>query len=164
VNSGTFVSDNTINNLIEKIVSNKKYKNKIIFDGYPRNIQQAKNLNILLKKYEQKIDLVISLNVSLDLLIKRISGRLICSKCGNIFNKFFNPPPANLICCKDGTLKRRSDDNAEITKKRHETYENLTKPLLEYYGKSDLLKNIDGENRIEEIATKIAYFINLIRG
>jgi adenylate kinase len=164
VNSGTLVSDNIINDLIEKIVSDKKYKNKIIFDGYPRNVQQAKNLDTLLKKYEQKIDLVISLKVSLDLIIKRITGRLVCSKCGNIFNEFFNTPSSNLTCCKDGTLKRRSDDNVETAKKRYETYENLTKPLLDYYSKSGLLKNIDGENKIEEIAIKIATFINLIQG
>jgi len=164
VNSGTLVSDNIINDLIKKIVSDKKYKNKIIFDGYPRNIQQAKNLNTLLKKHEQKIDLVISLKVSLDLIVKRITGRVVCSKCGNTFNEFFNPPPPNLTCCKDGTLKKRSDDNAETAKRRYETYENLTKPLLEYYSKSGLLKNIDGENKIEEIAAKIAAFINLIQG
>ena len=164
VNSGTLVSDNTINNLIEKVVSDKRYENKIIFDGYPRNIQQAKNLNTLLKKYEQKIDLVICLKVSLDLIIKRISGRIVCSKCGNIFNEFFNPPPPNLTCCKDGILKRRSDDNVETAKKRYETYENSTKPLLKYYSKLGLLKNIGGENRIEEIATKIAVFIDLIQG
>ncbi len=164
VNSGTLVSDNVINDLIEKVVSNNKYKNQIIFDGYPRNIQQAKNLNTLLKKHEQKIDLVINLKVNLDLVIKRIVGRLVCSKCGNTFNEFFNPPPQNLTCCKDGTLKRRSDDNVETAKKRYETYENSTKPLLEYYSKSDLLKNIDGENKIEEIGAKIAGFINLIRG
>ena len=163
VNSGTLVSDNIINDLIEKVLSDKRYKNKIIFDGYPRNVQQAKNLNILLKKYEQKIDLVISLKVSLDLIIKRITGRLVCSKCGNTFNEFFNSPP-NLTCCKDGTLKRRSDDNAKTAKKRYETYENSTKPLLEYYSKLGLLKNIDGENKIEEIAVKIASFINLIQG
>jgi adenylate kinase len=164
VNSGTLVSDNTINDLIEKIVSDKKYKNKIIFDGYPRNVQQAKNLNTLLKKYEQKIDLVISLKVSLDLIIKRIIGRLVCSKCGNTFNEFFNPPSPNLTCCEGGTLKKRSDDNVETVKKRYETYENSTKPLLEYYSKSGLLKNIGGENKIEEIAAKIAGFINLIQG
>ena len=163
VNSGTLVSDNTINDLIEKVVSDNKYKNKIIFDGYPRNLQQAKNLNTLLKKYEQKIDLAISLKVSLDLIIKRITGRLVCSKCGNTFNEFFNPPP-NLTCCKDGTLKRRSDDNVETVKKRYETYENSTKPLLEYYSKSGLLKSIGGEKKIEEIAGKIAGFINLIQG
>jgi len=164
VNSGILVSDNIIKDLIEKIVSDKKYKNKIIFDGYPRNIQQAKNLNALLKKYEQKIDLVISLKVSLDLIIKRITGRLVCLKCGNTFNEFFNPPPSNSTCCKDGTLKRRSDDNVETARKRYETYENSTKPLLEYYSKSGLLKNIGGENKIEEIAAKIAGFINLIQG
>ncbi len=77
---------------------------------------------------------------------------------------FLNPPPSNLTCCKDGTLKRRSDDNAETAKKRYETYENSTKPLLEYYSKSGILKNIGGENKIEEIAVKIAGFINLIQG
>ena len=164
VNSGTLVSDNVINDLIEKVVSNNKYKNQIIFDGYPRNIQQAKNLDTLLKKHEQKIDLVINLKVSLDLIIKRITGRLVCSKCGNTFNEFFNQPPANLTCCKDGILKRRGEDNVETIKKRYETYENSAKPLLEYYGKSDLLKNIDGENKIEEIGAKIAAFINLIQG
>ncbi len=164
INSGTFVSDNIINDLIEKIVSDKKYKNQIIFDGYPRNIQQAKNLNTLLKKHEQKIDLVISLKVSLDLIVKRITGRLVCSKCGNIFNEFFNKPSSNLTCCKDGILKRRSDDNVKTVKKRYETYENLSKPLLNYYSKSGLLKNIGGENKIEEIAAKIAGFINLIQG
>jgi adenylate kinase len=164
VNLGTLVSDNIINDLIEKIVSDKKYTNKIIFDGYPRNVQQAKNLNALLKKHKQKIDLVINLKVTLDLIIKRITGRLVCSKCGNTFNEFFNPPPPNLTCCKDGTLKRRSDDNVETAKKRYETYENLTKPLLEYYSKSGLLKSISGENKIEEIAAKIADFIDLIQG
>jgi len=164
VNSGTLVSDNIINDLIEKVVSNNKYKNQIIFDGYPRNIQQAKNLDTLLKKNEQKIDLVINLKVSLDLIIKRITGRLVCSKCGNIFNEFFNPPPANLICCKDGTLKRRSDDSVEIVKTRYETYENSSKLLLEHYSKPGLLKNIGGENKIEETGAKIADFINLIQG
>ena len=72
VNSGGLVSDYVINNLIENIVSNKDYKNRIIFDGYPRNLSQAENLNILLLKYYQKIDLVIRLKVSLD-TIKKIS-------------------------------------------------------------------------------------------
>jgi len=164
VNSGTLVSDNVINDLIEKVISDKKYKNKIIFDGYPRNVQQAKNLNTLLKKYGQKIDLVISLKIGLDLIIKRITGRLVCSKCGNIFNEFFNPPPPNLTCCKGGILKRRSDDNVKTAQKRYETYENSTRPLLEYYSKPGLLKKIGGENKIEEIAAKIADFIDLIQG
>ena len=88
VNSGKLVSDEIINDLVEKIVSNPKHKNNIIFDGYPRNLNQAKNLDVVLKKNDQKIELVISLKVSLDVIIKRITGRLVCSKCGTIYNEF----------------------------------------------------------------------------
>ena len=100
VNKGSLVSDDIINSLIENIVSNKNYKNKIIFDGYPRNLPQAENLNKLLLKHDQKVDLVISLKVSLDVIRKRITGRLVCSKCGNIYNEFFNPPNATHECCQ----------------------------------------------------------------
>ena len=160
VNSGKLVSDDIINNLIEKIVSNPKYKDNIIFDGYPRNLEQAKNLGVLLEKYKQKIDLVISLKVTLDSIVKRITGRLVCSKCGNTFNTFFNPPPSNSACCEGGTLKQRSDDNVETAKKRYQTYEDSTKPILKYYNKSGLLKEVDGETKIEEIFNKINAFVN----
>ena len=93
VNSGKLVSDDIMNTLVDKIVSNKKYQNNIIFDGYPRNLGQAKNLEKILKKNSQKINLVISLKVSLESIVKRITGRLICSKCGATYNEFFNPPP-----------------------------------------------------------------------
>jgi len=78
VNSGALVSDDIINTLIENIVSNEKYKNRIIFDGYPRNLTQAENLTNLLNKYNQKIDIVIRLQVSLDVIKKRITGRMVC--------------------------------------------------------------------------------------
>ena len=84
VNKGSLVSDDLMNSLIENIISNKEYKNKIIFDGYPRNLSQAENLNNLLLKHNQKIDIVISLKVSLDIIKKRITGRLTCSKCSKI--------------------------------------------------------------------------------
>ena len=164
VDSGKLVSDEIINNLIEKVLADEKYKNNIIFDGYPRNLEQAESLKNLLKKFNQKIDLVISLQTSLDSIVKRITGRLVCSKCGATFNEFFNPPPSNLNCCKEGTLKKRSDDNVETAKKRYLTYQNSTEPVLEYYKKSGLLKNISGENKIDQISDKIADFINLIQG
>ena len=75
MNSGELVSDKIVSNLIEKFISNEDYKNKIIFDGYPRTLIQAKNLDILLKKYQQKIDIVLKLNVSLKIIKKRISER-----------------------------------------------------------------------------------------
>ncbi len=164
VNAGKLVPDNIVNNLVEKIVSDSKYKNRIIFDGYPRNLEQAKILGSILKKNSQKIDLVISLKVSLDSIVKRITGRLVCSKCGNTYNEFFNPPPKKSDCCNNEFLKRRSDDSADIAKKRFQTYEQSTKPVLEYYKEAGLIKEISGENKIEEIYVKIVDFINFIRG
>tara|TARA_B100000586_G_C20081077_1_gene415418 strand:+ start:202 stop:840 length:639 start_codon:yes stop_codon:yes gene_type:complete len=159
VNSGKLVSDDIINSLVEKIVSDTKYKNSIIFDGYPRNLDQAKNLDVLLKKNKQEIGLVISLKVSLDSIIKRITGRLICSKCGTTYNEFFNPPIKKQDCCNENTLKRRKDDSSDVAKKRFQTYTGTTGPIFEYYKKSGLLREISGENKIDEIFNKIAAFI-----
>jgi len=159
VNSGKLVSDEIINSLVEKIVSNPKYKNHMIFDGYPRNLDQAKTLDSILKKNDQKIDLVISLKVGLDVIIKRITGRIVCSKCGAIYNEFFNPPVEKKNCCNKDTLKRRSDDSAEVAKKRFDTYTNTTEPMFEHYKKSGLIREISGENKIDGIFNKIAAFI-----
>ena len=86
IDKGSFVSDEIINDLVEKILSDKKYFNRLVFDGYPRNLTQAKNLDILLKKYNQKISCVISLNVDKNIVIKRILGRQMCTNCELIFN------------------------------------------------------------------------------
>ena len=86
MNSGNLVSDNIASDLIEKFIYDDKYKNRLIFDGYPRNKSQAQNLNKLLNKYDQKIDLVLKLTVSLDVIKKRITGRSVCSICGKIYN------------------------------------------------------------------------------
>jgi adenylate kinase len=164
VNSGSLVSDNLINNLIENIISNKKYENRIIFDGYPRNLSQAENLNKLLSKYNQKIEIVIKLKVSLDVIKKRITGRLTCSKCSKIFNEFFSPPPSNKICCQGGILQKREDDNVDVAVKRYETYEDSTEPVLEFYNKMNLVKNLNGEMNIESIQGKISDYLTVIEG
>ena len=126
VNSGSLVSDDIINSLIEIIISNKNYKNKIIFDGYPRNLSQAETLSKLLLKHDQKINIVIRLKVSLDVIKKRIIGRVVCSKCGNIYNIFFKPPKEKTICCKKEFLQKRDDDNIDVAIKRFETYKKST--------------------------------------
>ena len=164
VNSGSLVSDEIINGLIENIVSNNQYTNRIIFDGYPRNLSQAENLNKLLSKYNQKIDIVIKLKVSLDVIKKRITGRLTCSKCSKIFNKFFSPPPSDTICCEDGILQKRDDDNVDVAVKRYETYEQSTEPVLEFYKKMDLVKDLNGEMNIESIQSKISDYLTVIEG
>ena len=162
VNSGSLVSDDIMNNLIESVISNKDYKNRIIFDGYPRNLSQAQNLNKLLLKYDQKINLVLRLKVSLDVIKKRITGRVICSKCGKIYNKYFNLPPINSNCCYEDILKKRDDDILDVAIKRYETYEKSTEPVLDFYRKMDLIKDINGEDEINTIYIKINEYLAAI--
>jgi adenylate kinase len=164
MNSGVLVSDNIVSDLIEKFISNVDYKNKFIFDGYPRNVPQAKNLENLLSKYNQKIDLVLSLSVSLDLIKKRISGRSVCSICGKIYNEFFNPPPVNSDCCASKYLQKRSDDTLEVAVKRFQTYQKSTEPLIEFYKKLNLLKVVNGESPISIINEQISALMDAIEG
>ena len=164
VNSGSLVSDDIVSKLIESIISQDEYKNRIIFDGYPRNIAQAKNLDNLLKKYDQKIDLVLNLSVKLDTIKKRISGRSVCSICGKIYNDYFNPPPKNANCCSSKFLQKRGDDTLDVATKRYETYEKATEPLLNFYKELNLLKVVNGESSIDDIYKEIAHIMTLIEG
>ena len=136
ISSGALVSNDIVKKLVENFISDKKYKNKLIFDGYPRNLNQAKTLDELLIKYEQKLDLVLKLSVSLQTIKKRISERQ--------------------------TLEKRADDYEEIAIKRYETYEKSTEPVIEYYKKMNLLKVIDGERPIDQINKEISHIISLI--
>ena len=138
INSGNLVSDKIVASLIENHVSNKSFKNRIIFDGYPRNIIQAKNLENILKKNDQKIDIALKLSVSLNTIKKRIQERK--------------------------NLEQRADDKGDIAIKRFETYENNIKPVIDYYKKLDLLKEINGEASISEINDEIRGLIDSIKG
>ena len=160
ISQGSLVSDLIITQLLEKVVSNKNYSNRMIFDGYPRNLNQVKNLETLIKKYDQKISCILSLKVDLDILIKRILGRKICSNCGNIFNEFFNPPTPNNHKCDPKFLQKRLDDNENIIKNRFTTYEKETLPILNYYNDKKLLHQIDGMKEIDQIYGQIRGIID----
>ena len=157
---GILVSDDIINNLIENILSNKSYNNRLIFDGYPRNFSQAKYLDILIKKYNQKLSCVLSLKVDQDVIIKRIIGRQICSKCGLVFNEFFNPSTKENHHCDIKFLQKRSDDNEKTARNRFETYIKETLPVLNYYQKQSLLYEVDGTCQIHEIYKEIRRIIH----
>ena len=159
IDKGNFVSDDIINDLIINILSDKKLSNRLIFDGYPRNIPQAQNLDKLLLKYNLKILCVLCLKVEKDIILKRILGRQVCSKCGLIFNKFFNPANENNHKCKSQNLKTRSDDNENTVINRLNTYAKETFPLINYYQKLNLLKEVDGSGEIEQIYKEIRYII-----
>jgi adenylate kinase len=135
MNDGRFVSDDIVNQLLEKQVFDPQKKNKLIFDGYPRSINQAKNLDLLLDTSNQKIDFVFFLNVNKETIIKRIQKRKI--------------------------LEKRSDDELDTILKRYDTYMETTKPVLDFYSKNSNLHEIDGSDEIEQITNKIDTFINV---
>ena len=117
-------------------------------------MSQAENLNRILDKYNQKIDVVLKLSVNLDTIKKRISGRFTCSICGKIYNEFSNPAPKNTNCCSSKFLQKRGD----------ETYEKATEPLLNFYKNLNLLKVINGERPINQIYDEISQIMALIEG
>ena len=135
MNDGKFVSDEIVNDIIKNIILDPRKKSKLIFDGYPRSISQAKNLNSLLGDSNQKIDCVFFLNVDKDTIIKRIEKRKI--------------------------LEKRSDDDLETILKRYDTYMKTTKPVLDFYSKNSNFHEIDGGQEISQITRKIEAFLNL---
>ncbi len=133
--NGKFVSDEIVNKLIENLVSDPQKKNKFIFDGYPRSLSQAKNLDFLLKASNQKIDLILYLKVDKETVVKRLEKRKV--------------------------VENRSDDETNTILKRFDTYINTTEPVMNYYSKSPNFKEIDGNLEIDEITKKIDIFTNV---
>ena len=135
MNDGKFVSDEIVNKLIKKIIFDPQKKDKLIFDGYPRSLNQAKNLNLLLEESKQKLDYIFFLNVNKNTIIKRIEKRKI--------------------------IEKRSDDELNTILKRYDTYMETTKPVLDFYAEKPNFHEIDGALEIDEITRKIDTFINV---
>ena len=155
IDKGQLVSDDITNDLIQSLISNSNYKNRLIFDGYPRNLSQAKHLDLLMNKYNQKISCVLSLKIEKENLVKRIIGRQICSKCNSIFNEFYNKPSKENHPCDSKYLQKRSDDNEETLKHRFETYIKETLPILTYYQGQKILYEVNGMSEIDQIYKEI---------
>ena len=161
ISHGKFVSDETVNILLKQSITNLKFRDRIIFDGYPRNVDQAKNLELILSEFEQTIGHIIVLNVSRDIIEKRIMGRMTCEKCNMTLNEFFNKKQIELHPCGKEFLIKRKDDNLETVIARYETYMNVTKPVLEFYSKNANFTEIDATAAIEKITTKINDILKL---
>ena len=162
ISEGEFATDVIVNKLLDKIIRNPDYKNRIIFDGYPRNISQAENLKISLSKDSQSIGAVLYLYVSRNIIEKRIIGRITCEKCNKILNEFFNTKEEieNHECGKDH-LKKRKDDNYKTIATRYDAYMERTKPVVDFYSSLSYFHEIDASQKIEAIASKIEQILNL---
>ena len=132
---GKFVSDEIVNKLIKNLISDLKNSKNLIFDGYPRSLSQAKNLNLLLDTSNLKIDYIFFLNVSKETIIKRIEKRKI--------------------------IEKRSDDNFDTLLKRYDTYMETTRPVLDFYSKNPNFHEIDGSLEIDQITNKIDAFLEV---
>ena len=135
ISRGGFATDEIVNKLIKNAVLDTGKKNKLIFDGYPRSLSQAKNLNLILKESNQKIDFVFFLNVDKETIIKRIEKRKI--------------------------LEKRSDDDLNTILKRYDTYMETTKPVLDFYIKNENFYEIDGGLKVGEISSKIEQILTV---
>ena len=156
ISNGKFVSDEIVNTLLKKSITNLKFRDRIIFDGYPRNVDQAKNLELILGEFNQTIGYIIFLNVSKNVIEKRIMGRMTCEKCHMTMNEFFNKEQIDLHPCGKEFLVKRKDDNLDIVLDRYNTYMAATKPVLDYYSKNKNFTEIDGAAKIEQITSKIS--------
>ena len=135
MNEGKFVSDQIVNELIEKIIFDPQKKGKLIFDGYPRSLSQAKHLDLLLDKSKQKIDHIFFLNVNKDTIVERIEKRK--------------------------EIENRSDDETDTILKRYDTYMETTRPVLDFYSKKLNFHEINGTQEIGQITREIEAFINV---
>ena len=161
ISNGKFVLDDTVNTLLRQSITNLKFRDRIIFDGYPRNVEQAKNLNLILSEFNQTIDHIIFLNVPRDIVEKRTMGRMTCDKCHMTLNEFFNKAQIELHPCGKEFLIKRKDDNLETVIARYDTYMKTTKPVLEFYSKNKNFTQIDGAAEIELITAKINDILNV---
>ena len=150
MNKGELVPDELTIRMLEDRFSEADVENGFLLDGFPRNIAQADALQELLQGRDEKLDIALNVFVPYDIIKERISGRRICSNCGEAFNIYFDKPKKDGICDKCGSeLIQRSDDNEETVAKRLETYEKQTKPLIEYYENLGILKTIDNSGELE---------------
>lgn len=146
IDNGKFVSDDIILESIKDKITSNECKNGYILDGYPRNLEQAKAYDELLKELNMDIGVVINLTIPQEALYKRITGRRMCKDCGaiyNIYNEQMKPKHDNICDKCNGELYQRADDNEESMKVRIDTYYKVTAPLVDYYKEKNNLYEVD---------------------
>lgn len=160
VEKGLLVPDSVVNKVIEKGLKQEQYKDGFILDGYPRTIDQAQFLDNVLWKLKKKIDFVFNLVASDDTIVKRLTQRRQCSKCGAVYNLVTMKPKKKDECDKcGGTLTQRKDDEEETVRKRIEVYKEETSPLVEYYKKKKMLTDVDASKKPKEIFNNVVKIV-----
>jgi adenylate kinase len=153
---GALVPDEIVLQIINERLQQPDAQSRFILDGFPRTVSQAETLDRMLRERHQALDKVVAIVVPDEELVKRISGRRTCKKCGAMYHIIFDPPRNVNVCNScNGELYQREDDTEETVRMRLDVYAASTRPLLEYYGRRGLLAEVDGMGRAEEIERRI---------
>lgn len=162
ISQGKLVSASLVIQIIKNRLSRPDAKNGFILDGFPRSLEQAEGLDKILEELDEKIDYVFNIEVDENMLIDRMAYRRSCSSCGYKYNLKFNAPENEKICsiC-GGELTQRADDNVETAQKRIGTYKMETEPLIMYYTNKGLIKNINGNKKIDEIFNEMLEILGI---
>jgi len=156
MDKGELVPDELIVEMIKERTREKDCKRGFILDGFPRTLSQAKSLENMLEQDNLMINKVFLFNVSKQEIIKRLTGRRICGRCGALYHVYYNPPHKENICDRcGGKLIMRDDDNEETVKNRIEVYKKNTAPLIDFYKKQNKLYTINGVGKVEQIFEEI---------
>jgi len=156
MDKGLLVPDQLVVEIVEDRLKEKDCEKGFLLDGFPRTLNQAKELDDVLAKMNVAMDNVVNIEVDKSILVGRAVGRRICRGCGATYHVEFNPPAKEEVCdlC-GGELYQRSDDNEETVSKRIQVYLEQTQPLIEYYSKKGILIDIDGKQDIEKVTADI---------
>lgn len=162
--TGALVPDEIVNKLVKERLSRQDCRNGFIFDGYPRTVQQALALDEMLKEMDQKLDAVLYLKVNEDVVVKRLTNRRICPRCGKIYNLLSMPPKEDELCdsCKI-KLIQRDDDREEVVRNRFRVYNELTAPLIDYYGQKGVLLELDSNTDHEIVVERTLNLLKKVR-
>lgn len=156
MDQGLLVPDELVVEIVKDRIGKEDCRNGFILDGFPRTIPQAKALDEALTKMGICLDRAVNVNVPDDHIIRRMSGRRVCPKCGASYHLEFNKPLKESICNECGTsLIQRDDDQEETVRKRLEIYHEQTKPLIDYYQNKGILLTVDGVGDVDEISNRI---------
>jgi adenylate kinase len=156
MDKGELVPDNVISPIVEERLGRPDCKDGAILDGFPRTIAQAQFLDGMLERAGLGEPLVINIQVATDSVIKRLTGRRTCQKCGEIYNVYMNPPRQDNVCDKDGgRLIQRADDTESAIRIRLKAYERDTLPLIDYYLRKNALRQVEGAGDPEVITERL---------
>jgi len=155
---GALVSDELVTRIVKQKIEHGLDLNKgFMFDGFPRTVNQAQDLDLLLAQVKSPLDFVISLEADVNVLLGRLTGRRVCRKCGALFNVTYKPSQKEGVCdvC-GGELYQRGDDNEKTIQSRMQVYQQSTAPIIDYYAKQNKLKKIDANVEAAEVRLAVA--------